>query len=74
MEEKINTVVEQIRSKSKQRVTLQRIFWFINKGALSIECELFQVCINRLETGGRISKKKGVKILHFLLISLPGQL
>ena len=70
MEEKIITAIQYIRSKSKQRVTSQRIFRFINKGALIIECELLQDCMNRLEIDGRIYKK-GVKMLHFLLIPFP---
>ena len=36
MEEKIITASQNIRSKSRQRVTSQRIFRFINKGALSM--------------------------------------
>ena len=68
MEEKIIAAIQYIRSKSKQRVTSQRIFRFINKGALSIDCELFQDCINSLEIDGRIYKKRGVKMLPFLLI------
>ena len=52
------TAIQHIRFKSKQRVTLQRIFRFINKVALSIECELFQDCMNRLEIDGGIHKKK----------------
>ena len=53
------------------RITLKRIFRFINKVALSIECELFQDCINRLEIDAHIHKKRGVKMLHFLLIPFP---
>ena len=70
VEEKIVAAIQYIRSKSKQRVTSQRIFRFINKGALSIDCELFQDCINSLEIDGRIYKKKEreVKMLPFLLI------
>ena len=68
MEEKIITAIQNIRSKSKQRVTSQRIFWFINKGALSSECELFPDCMNKLETDGRIYKKRAVKILHLDLV------
>ena len=72
MEEKIITAIQNIRSKFKQKVTLQRIFPFINKGALSTECELFQDCINKLKTDSRIHKKRGVKMLHFLLILFFG--
>ena len=63
MEENI-AAIQHISSKSKQRVTSQRIFRFI-KGALSIGCELFQDCINGLEIDGRI-----YKMLPFLLIPL----
>ena len=41
MEEKFFAAIQHIRSKSKQRVTFQRIFRFINKGAVSPGCELF---------------------------------
>ena len=68
MEENI-AAIQHISSKSKQRVTSQRIFRFI-KGALSIGCELFQDCINGLEIDGHIYKKRGVKMLPFLLIPL----
>ena len=37
--EKNITALQHVRSKSKQRVTLQNIFRFINKGALSIDSE-----------------------------------
>ena len=71
MEEKIITAIQNIRSKSKQRVILQRMFRFINKVPQSIECELFQDCMNKLEIDGRIYKQRGVKMLYFLLILLP---
>ena len=58
MEEKIITAIQNTRSKSKQRVTSQRIFRFINKAALRIESELFQDCMNKLEIDGCIYKKK----------------
>ena len=48
-------------------MTSQRIFWFINKDALSIDCELFQDCINRLEIDGRIYKKKRSKHASFFI-------
>ena len=57
MEENIITAIQHIRSKSKQGVTSERIFRFINKGAVSIECEFFQDCMNRLEIDGRIYQK-----------------
>ena len=71
MEEKIIAAIQHIRSTSKLRVTSQRIFRFINKCAVSIGCELFQDCINGLEIDCLIYKKRGVKILPFLLIPLP---
>ena len=71
MEEKFIASVQHIRSKSKQKVTSQKIFRFINKGAVSIGCELFQDCINGFEIDGRIYKKREVKMLPFLLIPLP---
>ena len=58
MEEKILAAIQHIPSKSKQTVISQRIFRFINKGAVSSGCELFQDCINGLEIDGLISKKK----------------
>ena len=72
VEEKIIAAIQHIRSKSKQRVTSQIISRFINKGASSIGCELFQDCINGLETDGLIYKKREVKMLPFLLIPFPG--
>ena len=71
MEEKIIAAIQHIPSKSKQTVISQRIFRFINKGAVSSGCELFQDCINGLEIYGLISKKRRVKMLPFLLIPLP---
>ena len=71
MEEKIIDAIQHIPSKSKQRVTSQRLFRFINKAAVSIGCELLQNCINGLEIDGRIYEKRRVKMLPFLLIPLP---
>ena len=67
MEESIITIIQHICSQSKQRITSQRIFRCISKGALSIECELFQDRMNKLEIDSRIYKKRGVKMRHFLL-------
>ena len=47
---------------------VQRIFRLINKGAVSIGCELFQDCLNGLEIDGIFTKRRGVKMLPFLLI------
>ena len=65
MEEKFVASVQHIRSKSNQKVTSQKIFRFINKGTVSIGCELFQDCINGLEIDGRIYKKEGQKCFRF---------
>ena len=71
MEEKIIAAIQYICSKSKLRVTSQRIFQLINKGAVSINWELFQDCINGLEVDGRIYKKKKGKNTSFLSMPLP---
>ena len=44
---------------------MQIIFRFINKGALSIESELVQDCINRLEVDGRRIYKTFEKLESF---------
>ena len=41
MKEKTIAAIQHISSNFKQRMTSQRIFRYTNKGALSIECELF---------------------------------
>ena len=45
---------------------MQRIFWFINKRAVSIKYELFQNCLNRLEINGSIKKKSGKNASFFV--------
>ena len=42
MEEKVLNAIQHIRSKCKKRVTSQRIYSFINKGALFLESNSFQ--------------------------------
>ena len=59
MEDKIIAAIQHILSKSKKRVISHRIFRSINKGTISIGCKLFEDCINGLEIGGRIYKKRG---------------
>ena len=71
VEEKIIAAIQHIRSKSKQRVTSQIISRFINKGASSIGCELFQDCINGLEIDGRIYKKKRGKNASLFINFIP---
>ena len=63
---KIINAIQHIRSKSKQRIISQRIFRFVSKGALSIECEFFEDCINRLEVDARIRKKREVNASFFI--------
>ena len=67
MEEKILNTVQLIRSKCKKRVTSQRIYSFINKGALFLESNSFQDFMIGLETDGYISKRgKGKSASHFV--------
>ena len=67
MEEKIIAAIQNIRSKSKQRVTSQIIFRFINKGGLSTECEVFRDYMDKLEIDGRVYKKKRGKNASFFI-------
>ena len=57
MEEKILKAIQHIRSKCKKRVTSQRIYSFINKGALFLESNSFQKFLVGLEIDGYISKR-----------------
>ena len=57
MVEKIINAIQYIRTKSKQGVTWQRIFTFIIKVELTIDCELSLDCMNSLATDGRIYKQ-----------------
>ena len=66
VEEKIIAAIQHTLSKSNKRVTSQRIFRFINKGAINIGCELFEDCINNLEIGGRIYQKMGNNASFFI--------
>ena len=57
MEEKILSAIQHIRSKCKKRVASQRIYSFINKGALYLESNSFQDFMVGLEIDGYISKR-----------------
>ena len=57
MEEKILNGIQHIRSKCKKRVTYQRIYSFINKGALFLDSDLFQDFMVGLKIDGYISKR-----------------
>ena len=67
MEEKILNAIQHIRSKCKKRVTSQRIYSFINKGALFLESNSFQDFMIGLEIDGYISKRgKGKSASYFV--------
>ena len=67
MEEKILNAIQHIRSKCKKRVTSQRIYSFINKGALHLESNSFQDFMVGLEIDGYNSKRgKGKSASYFV--------
>ena len=67
MEEKIFHAIQHIRSKCKKRVTSQRIYSFINKGALFLESNSFQDFMIGLEIDGYIFKiGKGKSASYFV--------
>ena len=56
-----------IRSKCKQRVTSQRIYSFVNKGALLLESNSFQEFMVALEIDGyTFEKGKGRSTSYFV--------
>ena len=57
MEEKILNAIQHIKSKSKKRVTSQRNYNFINKGALFRKSNSFQDFVIWLEIDAYISKR-----------------
>ena len=67
MEEKVLNAIQHIRSKCKKRVTSQRIYSFINKGALFLESNSFQDFMVGLEIDGYISKRGKGKSAHIFL-------
>ena len=67
MEDKILNAIQHIRSKGKKRVLSQRIYSFINKGALFLESNSFQDFMIGLEIDGYISKRgKGKSASYFV--------
>ena len=67
MEDRILNAIQRIRSKCKKRVTSQRIYSFINKGALFLESNSFQDFMIGLEIDGYISKRgKGKCASYFV--------
>ena len=53
---KIVNAINCIRLKSKKRVTSQRVFSFINKGALQLDCQKFSHVLCDMEIDGKIYK------------------
>ena len=67
MEEKTLNAIQHIRSKCEKRVTSQRIYSFVNKGALFLESNSFQDFMIGLEIDGYICKRgKGKSASYFV--------
>ena len=62
---KIVNVINCIRLKNKKRVTSQRIFSFINKGALQLDCQKFSDVLCDMEIDGKIYKNGSGKNASF---------
>ena len=74
---KIVNAINCIRLKNKKRVTSQRIFSFINKGALELDCRKFNDILCGMEIYGKIYKNgSGKNALFFVknYFSLEGDL
>ena len=74
---KIVNAINCIRLKNKKRVTSQRIFSFINKGALQLDCQKFDDILCDMEIDGKIYKNgSGKNALFFVKndFSLEGDL
>ena len=56
IEAKTANEINFIRLKNKKRVTSQRTFSFINKGALQLHCQKFNDMICGMEIDGEINK------------------
>ena len=64
---KIVNAINCIRLKNKKRVTSQRIFSFINKGALQLDCQKFDDILCDMEIDGKIYKNgSGKNALFFV--------
>ena len=64
---KIVNAINSIRLKNKKRVTSQRIFSFINKGALQLDCQKFSDILCDMEIDGKIYKNRSDKIASFFV-------
>ena len=67
MEDKILKAIQHIRLKCKKRVTSQKVFNFLNKGASFIDAKLFHEVLDRMEIGGYIFKTGRVKNASFFV-------
>ena len=64
---KIVNAINCIRLKNKKRVTSQRIFSFINKGALQLDCQKFDDILCDMEIDGKIYKNGSAKNALFFV-------
>ena len=64
---KIVNAMNSVRLKNKKRVTSQRIFSFINKGALQLDCEKFSDILCGMEIDGKIYKNGSGKKATFFV-------
>ena len=64
---KIVNAINCIRLKNKKRVTSQRIFSFINKGALQLDCQKFNDILCDMEIDGKIYKNGSGKNASFFV-------
>ena len=62
---KIVNAMNSIRLKNKKRVTSQRMFSFINKGALQLDCQKFNNILCEMEIDGKIYKAGSGKNVSF---------
>ena len=67
MEAKIVNTINFIRLRNKKRVTLRRIFSFINKGALQLNCQKFNNIISDMEIDGKRYKNGSGKNTSFFV-------
>ena len=64
---KIVNAINCIRLKNKKRVTSQRIFSFINKGAVQLDCQKFNDILCDIEIDGKIYKNGSGKNASFFV-------
>ena len=64
---KIVNVINSIRLKNKKKVTSQRIFSFINRGALQLDCQKFNDILCDMEIDGKIYKNGSGKNASFFV-------